>query len=480
MSNVDYKPSVTVSEYIRSETFYNFIVGPVGSGKSVGSIMKILYHAMRQAPSPQDGIRRTRWVVVRNTMPKLKDTTLKSFLSWFIPGPAGTWMASDYRFEFRFADVHCEVLFRPLDTPDDVGRVLSLEVTGVVIDEFVDIPKEIIEALGGRCGRFPAKKDGGPTWWGMWGASNPGNEDSWWYDWLYEDWPASEYADRPGKTKKALFSYFEQPSGFSANAENLENLPGGINYYLDLAAGKTTAWIRQFIEVKWGYSVRGTPVYSLFKEELHVAKKPLAFNPLLPLVIGVDAGLTPAAILGQQDMFGRVLVLDEIIGNNMGAVRFCKDHVLPVLNRKYADAQEIVVCLDPAAAQRAQTDEKTVQGVVRDILGVDTALAYDNRFEPRKDAVDSFLGKLTDVGPGYLIDPGCKMLIRGFATGYRYDINTKGVQDTRPSKNAYSHPHDANQYMCMQFQRYISSTARRRNAQTALHQVRPRNTYAAR
>lgn len=147
-------------------------------------------------------------------MPQLKDTTIRSFFTWFKPGEAGTWSVTDNQFVFRFDDIIAKVLFRPLDTADDVHRVLSLEVTGAVLDEFVEIPKEIVEALSARCGRYPSAKDGGPTWWGMWGASNPGNEDNWWYEWLYS-------------TKPGNLGYFEQPDGMSPYAENVENLQEG-------------------------------------------------------------------------------------------------------------------------------------------------------------------------------------------------------------------------------------------------------------
>lgn len=483
MAHVDYVPPPTVERYLESEKFYNFIVGPVGSGKTTGMIFKILFHAMRQAPSPRDGIRRTRWVIVRNTKPQLKDTTMKSFFTWFPPGTAGHWNVTDSVFTFRFGDVHIEVLFRPLDTPDDVGRVLSLEVTGAVIDEFVEIPAEIIEALSGRCGRYPAQIDGGCTWRGMWGASNPGNEDSWWYDWLYEPWePGSHHVEGvEAKSKDEMLGYFEQPSGFAPHAENLENLPGGQDYYYDLAVGKSEAWVKQFIEVKWGFSMRGTPVYKLFNEEIHVAKRPIQFNPALPLVIGVDAGLTPAAIFGQQDLSGRVLILDELVVEDMGAKRFCKERILPLLDRRFSDATELMVAIDPAAGQRAQTDERTVQQIFKEILGIPVVLAHSNLFEPRKEAVDHYLSGITEMGPAFLIDPRCKVLIRGFGTGYRYDINRKGVKDERPAKNQYSHPHDANQYLCMAFLKYAAQQARRRRAQQL--KVRTgvsRNVYAAR
>ena len=160
---INYTPPATVSDLIESEKFYNFIVGPVGSSKTTGILFKIVYHATRQRPSPVDGIRRSRWVVVRNTLPQLKDTTINSFMTWFKHGEAGKWIASSTTFVFKFGDVEAEVLFRPLDTPDDVNRVLSLEVTGAILDEFVEIPKEIVEALSGRCGRYPSAKDGGPS-----------------------------------------------------------------------------------------------------------------------------------------------------------------------------------------------------------------------------------------------------------------------------------------------------------------------------
>lgn len=438
-AGIDYKPAPTVAKFIQSERFYNFIIGPVGSSKTTGVLFKILYHAMRQEASPTDGIRRTRFVVVRNTMPQLKDTTIKSFMTWFKPGQAGRWQVSNSAFTFRFQDVECEVLFRPLDSPDDVSRVLSLEVTGAILDEFVEIPQEIVEALSGRCGRYPSKVDGGATWWGMWGASNPGNEDNWWYDWL----------DIEGAgTRPANMSYFEQPGGFDENAENLENLPGGREYYENLAVGKSREWIEQFINVNWGFSLRGTPVFKVFKPDMHVSKTPLAFNPYLPVIIGFDAGLTPSAIIGQQDLHGRLLVLRELISENMGARRFCRELLKPLLRRECPDATVEIVG-DPAFTQRAQTDERSVKQILEEELpGISVRPSPSNTLVDRVEAVDGLLTQLTEVGPAYLVDPSCKTLIRGFTSGYHYAMNKRGEKAEKPEKNQYSHPHDANQYLC--------------------------------
>jgi hypothetical protein len=115
-------------------------VGPVGSGKTTGIFMKLIQMASLQEPGP-DGIRRTRAVIVRNTLPQLRDTTLSSWNYWFKDGQAGKWSQTDWKFVLRFGDVECEVLFRPLDRPEDISRVLSLEVTFAIIDEFVEIPR---------------------------------------------------------------------------------------------------------------------------------------------------------------------------------------------------------------------------------------------------------------------------------------------------------------------------------------------------
>ena len=412
---------------------------------------------------------------MRNTNNELQDTTLKSFFQWFKHGEAGEWRATPKTFTFRFDDIHCEVMFRALDTADDVSSVLSLEITGAMLDEFVEIPREIVDALQSRCGRYPSKKEGGCTWKGLWGASNPGTQDAWWYDWLNYEWPDEEGG---AKLQQEVLNYFVQPSGFSPDAENLENLPpydpDSNEYYIELAKGKTEAWVKQFIEVQWGFSQRGKPVYKTFKSALHVATQPLKYNPHLPVIMGFDAGLTPAATFMQQDSFGRVLILAELVSDGMGAKRFCREKVKPLINRMFPNCR-MMVSADPATKQRAQTDEATVAKVVAQELGVRVVPASSNSLAARLGAVDGFLTLLTEAGPALLVDPSCKNTIVGFQAGYRYAINRKGVKDDSPEKNSYSHLADAIQYGCMAFVDGAARDARaRKHTQPA---VQSRNAY---
>ncbi|MNQ15587.1 Terminase-like family protein [compost metagenome] len=476
MSAISYTPTPYGQALIQSLKKYSFIAGPVGSSKTTACLFKILYHAKRQRPNPADGIRYTRFVIVRATNRQLFDTTLKSFFQWFPPGVAGEWQATQKTFVFRFDDVYCEVLFRPLESPADVSNVLSLELTGAMIDEFVEIPREIVDAVESRTGRYPGPLLGGNSWKGVWGASNPGTQDSWWYDWLYEPWPEEEGGE---DAQEEVLNFFEQPSGFSPDAENLENLPpykpNDNTYYRELAKGKTEAWIKQFIEVQWGYSQRGKPVFKAFKRDLHVATKPLQYNPHLPILMGFDAGLTPAAVFAQQDSFGRVLILAELVSENMGAQRFCREKVKPLINRLFPGCRLTVVA-DPATKQRAQTDEKTVASVLEKELGVRVQPASSNTLAARLGAVDGFLTLLTEAGPALLIDPTCKNAITGFVAGYRYAINAKGVAADAPEKNNHSHLADSIQYMALGFADGAAKEARARKHQH--HAVQYRNSYA--
>ena len=443
MSVLDYTPPPTVREFIKhyipGRLFYNWIVGPVGSGKTVGLFFKLVYMAKLQAPGP-DGIRRSRAVIIRNTLPQLKDTTIASWNAWFRDGEAGTWQYAQNKFTLAFDDVSCEVLFRPLDTADDVARLLSLEVTFGIIDEFVQIPRAIIDALSARVGRYPSKKDGGVTNFGIFGASNPDLEDSWWHEYLHDKLPDNA-------------KYYDQPSGLSPDAENVDNLPPG--YYESAIQGKSDAWVKQFVEGEWGFSVSGKPVVPTFKKELHIAKKPLLFSPNLPLVFGFDPGLAgTAAVFGQQDLTGRLLVLGEVIAEGYGTERFLSELLKPYIRRMFPDARpdNIICSPDPAAGNRAQTDERAVVDVIR--RHFTTKIETNNRLPLRLDAIEHFTTRLIDGGAALLIgEKEAPNLIRALAGAWRFqmDVNKEIMKSAEPEKNASSHVADAFGYLARFF-----------------------------
>lgn len=447
MSTLTYTPPPTVKAFIKhylpGELFMDWIVGPVGSGKTTGIFFKLAYMASLQAKSPVDGIRRSRAVIIRNTMPQLKDTTIRSFGYWFKDGQAGKWQATNSVFTLRFGDVECEIMFRPLDTPDDVERVLSLEVTFAILDEFVQIPKEIVEAVSARCGRYPPTKDGGATNWGMWGASNPGNEDDWWNQYLEQP----ELLAGTG-VDVSNWTYFKQPSGFLPTAENTANLPGGAEYYTNLAKGKSTHWVKQFIEVLWGYSLSGKPVITTFNPALHVAPISIAFNPHLPLYAGFDPGKHSAFVFGQLDLTGKLSVLAELVSEGFGAERLITERLRPFLRLRFPGLQELVICPDPASKQRSQTDERSVMDV---FVKAKFTLGYvddNNRLIKRIEGIENFSTRLVPGGPALQVDPGCYALKRALTSGWRYSVSKTGNTSPEPEENIHTHVGDAFGYLC--------------------------------
>ena len=79
MASLNYKPDGdTLKEFLKNKSFFRGIRGPVGSGKSVACCIEIIKTAITQEKS-EDGIRKSRWAVIRNTNPQLKTTTIKTW-----------------------------------------------------------------------------------------------------------------------------------------------------------------------------------------------------------------------------------------------------------------------------------------------------------------------------------------------------------------------------------------------------------------
>lgn len=487
-TGINYTPPPTLNDFIKSrklgELYYDWVIGPVGSGKTTSIFMKLMTAAKQQAPSP-DGIRRTRAVIVRNTMPQLKDTTMVSWGYWFKEGQAGTWDLTNKIFLVKAGDVECEVLFRALDTPQDISRVLSLELNFAIIDEFVEIPRQIVDALSARLGRYK-QPDGTPvTIWGMWGSSNPSTEDNWWYDYLhsgsvikYDRDPAAmqrqvfEHISRYGSEPNTV--YYHQPSAYSQDAENIENLPGGRSYYTNVVKNKSEAWIKQFVEAEWGFSISGQPVVAQFREELHCMKRPLQWNKYKPLIISLDPGIAGSAMLfGQEDYDGRLNVFKELVQEGYGAQRLIKERLLPAL-QDFRDA-EVIIVPDPAANNRTATDERTVVKIFKEYFTVDCE--SNNRFPLRLNAVEHFTSTLiAGVGAVQINKLECPVLVRALKGGWRYTADTKKdiLKSGDPEKNPFSHVGDAFGYLCRYFHRDVLRVEKYGKSTLGIGKPRPR------
>ena len=432
--DINYTPPRTGEKFMQSDAKMRVLMGPVGSGKSVTCSFEIVRRAAMQEPDATTGKRRTRAAIVRETARQLQDTTIKTFLDWFPPGVCGRYMRTTKTYFFEVGDIECEIMFRALDDADDVANLNSLELSFAWFNECRDIHPEIVDAMSKRIGRFPSSKDGGPTWFGMWGDTNPPTMDTWWY---YQ----MEHLDaKDGVSPNDNgWDVFKQPSGRSPYAENVENLPDG---YYD-TQGRSEEYIRVFIDGEYGLSSNGKPVYQYFRPDYHMASSGLRpiVNGVSPVIVGMDLGLTPAAVIGQQDPRGRALIYDELVSFDMGVQRFVRTMLKPLLNERFS-ASPILVVVDPAGVQRAQTDERSAVDIIK-AEGLRVIPAKTNKVSARVNTVDDYLMRHVDGDSGFLVDPRCTRLKAAMMGGYRFDKH--GSID----KNKHSHVAEALQYLML-------------------------------
>lgn len=441
MSEMEYTPTESVKPFLMSTKFINLIVGPVGSTKTTAAIMKIAWEAAK-VKACKDGIRRSKCVWIRNTRAMLKDSSIPDFLKWYPEGIAGVYQRTDLNFILKFKDVECEVMWRGLEDISDVRRLLSLNLTFGVMDEFREISSDIYNALTGRIGRYPDKSmngvgacdDNGVAVDKIWGASNPPDVDSFWEQLL---------SNPPDNVSVTI-----QPSGLSPEADWVQFLKDG--FYENLAEGKTDDWISVYIRAEFGKTLSGQPVFKSFNGETHIAKAELVPSVLNGTVwCGIDNGLSPSVVIGQVDFQGRILIYDTLSAEGMGALRFCREKLKPLLAAKYS-GYKIMLIADPACNHRAQTDEKTIVDIYK-AEGLTIKTAKTNLLIPRLAAVDHYLTR-TIAGKGAILlcPVGAKPLIKAMRGKYRYKTSTKGETADTPEKNhPWSDLADACQYLCL-------------------------------
>lgn len=404
----------------------------------------------------KDGIRRSRCAVVRNTRQQLFDTTIPDFMKWYPNGKVGTFLKTESKFILKHGDVECEVLFRGLDDTNDVRRLLSLQLSFAMLDECREINPDIFNALTGRVGRYPdgllvphrpewgrdgrgnpiqgCVDDNGQQMKKVWGVTNPPDMDTFWHNHL---------SDPPVNAHVTI-----QPSGLSPEADWVHLLPS--NYYEDLMEGKTEDWIDVYVHGKWGKSLAGQPVFKSFVRHFHTTNEEL--RPLRsvdrPLIVGMDFGLNPSAVICQTDLHGRLLVFAAITSDGMGLTRFITSELRPLLSARFPGLPVLVVG-DPAGAQRAQTDERSCFDVLKS-QGFRVIPARTNSLVARVAAVDAYLLRHVEGKPGLLVDVNnAKPLVLALQGGYRYKYKKSGETDESPEKNKHSHIADAFQYACL-------------------------------
>lgn len=450
MVTINYTAPPTCASFMKSESFGRMIAGPVGSGKTTACLFELFRRSLEQTPAP-DGLRYTRFAIVRQTLKQLKDTVLKDITGW-LEGVA-KYKVTDNTIYINFGDVRSEWILIPLDNPEDQARLLSMQLTGAWMSESIEMNVGLISPLAGRCGRYPNAALGGCSWMGIIADTNMPSEGSPWHTLMEVNTPPD-------------WQIFIQPGGMSEDAENLEwltqtpetlKLPvdddmrraQGRTYYERFIRSNSPDWCKRYVHAQFGDDPSGSAVYrESFKRSWHVEPE---LEPVSgwPLLVGLDFGRDPCAVICQPDHRGRLLVLEEVIAEDIGLELQLQRALRPALMQDRYIGKSVYIVGDPAGKQRSTLYEETSFDLIKR-HGLMAYPAPTNDVDKRVSAVESWLLGSRDGGPAVVIDGGrCPTLVRALSGGYRYAKTRGGVRRALPDKNEFSHVMDAFQYACV-------------------------------
>ena len=466
---INYIASATARRFHESNATVRGVRGPIGSGKSVMCCVEVFNRAQTQAPNRQ-GVRETSWAFIRSTYGDLINTTMKTWARWFPDEICHIKMSPPITGKIRMpladgttmeADIH----FIACDSEDDIKHLKSLDLTGVWVNEAVEISRAAIDMAIGRTGRFPDfKRDkngnetSGATWSGVIMDTNPPDDEHWWYEWAEKGTPEGyEFFAQPpavlmkGTASSPLYVPNDGSDPRFAPAENVENYKEGWRYYMKQVPGKSYEWIKVFLMGEYGTVIYGKPVFPEYMDRIHYAGKPVEVLSGLPIIIGWDFGVTHSACqIAQLSYTGQLRFLKEFYLQEAGVRSFAQTIVKPYLAHRFPGFKIISVG-DPAGMQRSASTESTCMQILGE-CGLATIPARTNLFVARREVVAKFLTRTVNGQPGLLISSECPMLRQGMQGKYffkRMQLDREIVYRGEPEKNSFSHPNDAGQYVAV-------------------------------
>jgi hypothetical protein len=280
-----------------------------------------------------------------------------------------------------------------------------------------------------------------------------------------------------GSTK--TFSITQPPAAFkieeegrvryvtNPNAENLENLKGGEEYY----QLQVDSWVNSG-EAEKADSLfclldaptkSGQAVWPTFNHRRHVAFQKIEPLDEVPLIIGFDtSGIHPAAVFLQAQQ-GRWCVTDELYGDEVGLDSFLHSALVPLVRGRYPRC-DITVSVDPANA-RDSFNALAPSTVLKEV-GFKVVIPKTNSVKVRIEAVSVMLNQ--ELG-GLMVSPHCERLVDALDGGsdergyhfrrLRISGSLNVAYSATPEKNEASHIADALQYACLHINQLRNSRA---------------------
>lgn len=483
-----HSPGPVADAFRRSRAFIKICIGPVGSGKTMAALQSGLELAARQGGriDAQTGVlvRKARIGVIRESYPSIEATTLKSWWN-LIPREEGKFsLRAPYTHHFkrvlrRDADdgrvlevLDCEFEFRAIGDLSVEEACRGWEVNAVIVDEWDLQPADLVPFLTGRVGRFSDLDPSLVVDPQIIAVMNMPDIDNHAYQ-LATDREMAVLGDDAAKIlsdwlgARPLIETFIQPGGMESDAENLHNLEGGRAYYVrQIAANKhKPAYVDRMVHNKPVSLMHGQAVNAGFSQREHVGA--VEWDRRYKLIVGIDQGQFGAAVFLFRNQLGQLRTVGEVVNIakdgrsqlKVGARAFGQQVRAKLLEDfRVVHAEQIRVVGDPAmfAASDRPQDEYDWRLAFQSALGFPVHRAKTNREALRHEVI----WKAQDDRGGYMVDPGCRTLIRAHAGGYRYSKETLNTGETRDRLEVagtfYTNVADAEQYAALEGEHVIS------------------------
>jgi hypothetical protein len=458
-----FSPYPIFTKVFNSDKKIQIVVGPYGSGKTTGFCNYIIKRSIEMTRC-DDGIRRYKITLVRNTSIELANTTYATWSNWIegIPEYSGTKKPLEkiYRFNDGNGIIELWTLFLALDKENDVKKLKSLETTDLFFNELSEINKALYDHAESRIGRYPAKEKFRKMWekdhshilykdWFPYKArifadTNP-PEDDHWIPKKIEAEPDKDtiiYHQPPALLKNEKGKYEVNPE-----AENIEQQ--APDYYTSMIK-KGEEYVRVYAQGYYGTAIDGKRVYVNYIDDFHSVEE-IEFCNTESVIIGVDYGTISPACLLTQFVDGQLRAIKEFVCEFMTIKQLFKSAVIPFLNSKLK-GYTFEVIDDPANTDhgREQLNE----------LEIYPEPASTNSIDLRISAVNDFVDSIHNEKPRIIISrTGCPKLRQGFLGKYNFKrlriVGDEKYRDVPDKTHPYSDIHDGLQYVSLHFSNLV-------------------------
>lgn len=383
---------------------YSFILfgGAMGGGKTFWGLSALLLMC--------EIFPRSRWVVIREDLEKIRTTTIPSFGKLKARGKLRT---NPYEYTHPNGSV---ILFKGENYSGDkeLNWMRGLECNGFLFEEINECQQDSLDIAFSRAGRWECEPRPAPI---ILATCNPSN-----------NWVKSVVYDRfKNQTLPPSWLYIpskitDNPHLTDAYKENLKNMP---RYRYEV-----------LVEGNWDLQLKvGGEFYKCFELDQHVGA--CKYNPLLPLHISWDENVNPYLPLGIFQIDGKhIYGIDEIAGVN--PLNTIKD-VCNEFKRKYCGHTHGLFIYGDATSQKSDVKLERGHNFFRLIQEELASYRPSLRVTPANPSVamrGNFINTVLESnfdGISITIDASCKRTINDF-------VLTKEAADGTKNKEMETNP----------------------------------------